>query len=189
MDPLLTAALITTGGNLFGNLYGSSSAKTTNRAAIAQADKQMAFQERMYRHRHQYEVEDLKAAGLNPILSAGAIGGGSPSGAMASLRDPGEAAAEAIRTTAKATGEFAVNKAMAKRIKAESKDIAAGTEVKKMQKIMMELDKPQKELLNMLVKSEKYWAGGKVNEMFMGMLRYIIKSVIGPGGIKGLFTQ
>lgn len=55
-----------------------------NAWSAEQAQKQMDFQERMARNAHQYEVEDLKAAGLNPILSAsGGNGASAPSGAMA----------------------------------------------------------------------------------------------------------
>ena len=78
MDPLVTAGLVQAGGSLLGGILGNNSAKKAAKA-------QMAFQERMAKNAHQYEVADLKAAGLNPILSAGGSGAATPSGAMPSL--------------------------------------------------------------------------------------------------------
>ena len=64
------------------------SQQETNRANRDIANAQMGFQERMRSTSHQAEVEDLKRAGLNPILSAGGAGAGTPAGAGTVLQAP-----------------------------------------------------------------------------------------------------
>lgn len=64
------------------------STQQTNRSMETMAQNQIDFQREMSNTAHQREVEDLKAAGLNPVLSAGGNGSSTPSGAMPNLTAP-----------------------------------------------------------------------------------------------------
>jgi len=80
------AILATLAGSLIGGAASAKGARRANEEARAEAARNRAFQERMSSTSHQREVEDLRAAGLNPILSA-QKGASSPGGSMAQIRD------------------------------------------------------------------------------------------------------
>lgn len=86
--PIAAAGVSTLGGLLGGKKQQDTSQEM--------AREQMAFQERMSNTAHQREVADLRAAGLNPILSAHG-GASSPSGAMGTAQNYiGDAAREGV---------------------------------------------------------------------------------------------
>lgn len=59
----------------------------SNAASAKAADRQMDFQREMYSSRYQMQMEDMKKAGLNPILSYGQAPPGSPSGSSYTAAD------------------------------------------------------------------------------------------------------
>lgn len=71
-----------------GAVSNLQSQQQTNAAQIALAENQTQFQERMSSTAHQRQVADLRAAGINPMLSAQLGGATTPTGALAQLQAP-----------------------------------------------------------------------------------------------------
>jgi len=82
MDPV-TGALLGAGISGVSSAFGQFQANTSNKKL---AREQMDYQERMSGSQFQRAVKDLRAAGLNPILAAGAQAS-SPAGSMAKMED------------------------------------------------------------------------------------------------------
>lgn len=99
------------GSALTGGLIGAGGGVASAAMMAREAKKNRKFQKKMYRHRYQYTVKDMRKAGINPILAAGSGlgGGGSPSGSMASQPDLSRIG-EQVTTGKKVHSEVAIQK-------------------------------------------------------------------------------
>lgn len=117
----------------FGDVWSTNQANAANAAAL---EKQMAFNKEVMQNRHQWEVEDLRAAGLNPLMSTT-----SPTGTLsAPTSSPAQKAN--LANTALAVGqmriqdrqaEAALNSSRADLFNAETNKINAQTSANTLQ--------------------------------------------------------
>ena len=108
-------------GQIGGSLLDRSSQQSANQANQANSQAQRDWEERMSNTAMQRRVEDLKAAGLNPVLAAGSSGASTPSYTTPNIEPE-------MKNTGQQFSQTAMNMLAMKKMKADTENIQANTQ-------------------------------------------------------------
>lgn len=164
-------------------LFSAGGSVASAMMSARQAKKNRKFQERMARHAHRYEMEDLRKAGLNPILTGKYGGSATPSGAMASIPDFGSAASTAVSAFGKKT------EAKAQKKQAEMVDEQIAQMGKQTELIGKQIEKLDAEI-TALGRDEPFGiVGQEAGQALLDILNWLRGDGSPPGGGQGSSAQ
>lgn len=191
----LAGAAIAGGLSLIGG-------RERNRAQREMAREQMAFQERMSNTAYQRAVEDMRLAGINPILAYQQGGASSPGGAMAQIQDVISPAVSSAKHAARLAQEVRNMRAVEDRDRSQanttrilghvaSEDILNRQEERKVIKHQGELTAAQLQMTRAMLPEARNRARVASTRYGRGMtyLQRLREAIFGGGIISPINTQ
>lgn len=138
------SAMDVSGGIIGGGLIGGAGSLISSGVNLYSAAQNRRFQERMANTAHQREVADLRAAGLNPVLSAmGGGGANSPSGSTATVDNPLESVGHSVTSAAmsKLTAKQVENQTYATAFDVANRIASTDAQYKQNELLQQEIDR------------------------------------------------
>jgi hypothetical protein len=154
--PAVIGGAMDMAGGIFGNNANKDNAQQANQFASAQSAQQMDFQREMRATQYQTTVEDLKKAGLNPMLAYTQGGAGTPAGAsaqptVARIESPTKGATQSAIGAANVAADLTLKKeqAAATSAQAEASSSAALASLANALNQLEQSKKPSQEIVNL----------------------------------------
>jgi hypothetical protein len=138
--PLIPGISDNLAGSLFTGLTSLFGGAAANVSREQQAAQQMQFQERMSSTAYQRAMQDMREAGLNPMLAAKVGPASSPVGAMANIQDIGTPAAQAATSAYQAQTQRRQQEQSEQLIASQVEKITSDISVNEATKARMEQD-------------------------------------------------
>lgn len=167
-------------GSVWAGYKNMEAQREANAANIASAREQMAFQERMYSSRYQNQMDDMKKAGLNPMLAFSQSPGSAPSGAAgnssaATVESPISPAVTAITAMQTAKANVDVQKTQALKNIQDTQTSAAQAKKLGVETTVIGKDIPKADIMNKIYK----FGSEKVDQIKNTNARQLFHSIMG----------
>lgn len=131
MSGWMAAAQI--GGDLLGAYLGYRGQRDANETNYRIAKEQMEFQERMSNTSWQRSVADMRAAGINPLMSVYKGGASTPAGASAHMENEMAIPASSAQGMARRVGEIMALQAQINKVRADTRLVDAEATIRENQ--------------------------------------------------------